>query len=162
MFLQSLVLLSLALAGQSTATEEETMSAKEPLIKRTTPILVVEEIEPSLPFWASLGFEKTMEVPDGDHLSFVGLQNGTTEIMYQTSISVADDIGDQDLPEVIGTAGKRSILYIEVADLDEVRAKIAGLAGVKILVASRQTPYGAEELWLLEPGGHLVGLAAFE
>ena len=138
------------------------MSAEKMLIKRTTPILVVEEIEPSLPFWASLGFEKTLEVPDGDRLGFVGLQNGTMEIMYQTLASNAGNIAAESLPEIMGTAGQLSILYIEVADLDQVRGKLAGLAGVEILVASRKTPYGAEELWLREPGGHLVGLAAFE
>ena len=162
MFFQSLVLLALTLTGPSTATEEKAMSAEKTLVKRTTPILVVEEIEPSLPFWASLGFEKTLEAPDGDRLAFVGLQNGDMEIMYQTRAAIAGEVEGAGLPEFMSTAGLRSILYLEVADLDEVRAKLAGLVGVEVLVASRKTPYGAEELWLREPGGHLVGLAAFE
>ena len=42
---------------------------------KITPILVVEEIEPSLKFWVDkLGFAKTVEVPEGDKLGFVILQ----------------------------------------------------------------------------------------
>ena len=36
-------------------------------MKKVTPVLYVEEIEPALPFWMDrLGFEKTAEVPHGD------------------------------------------------------------------------------------------------
>ncbi len=51
-------------------------------VKRLTPILVVEEIEPCLNLWVDrLGFEKTMEVPEGDKLGFVGLVRDGKEIM---------------------------------------------------------------------------------
>ena len=36
-------------------------------VKRITPVLFVQAIEPVLPFWVdALGFEKTIEVPGGD------------------------------------------------------------------------------------------------
>ena len=41
-------------------------------VKKLTPILTVESIEPCLPFWMdALGFTKTVEVPHGDALGFV-------------------------------------------------------------------------------------------
>ena len=34
---------------------------------KITPVLIVEEVESSLAFWVDrMGFEKTVEVPDGD------------------------------------------------------------------------------------------------
>ena len=46
-------------------------------VKKLTPVLFVEKIEPVLPFWMQhLGFIKTVEVPDGDRLGFVILQQG--------------------------------------------------------------------------------------
>ena len=54
-------------------------------VKKLTPILLVEKIEPVLPFWTQhLGFIKTVEVPDGGKLAFVILQQGSAEVMYQS------------------------------------------------------------------------------
>ena len=40
-----------------------------------TPILVVDEIEPCIPFWTErLGFQKTTEVPHEGELGFVILE----------------------------------------------------------------------------------------
>jgi len=39
---------------------------------KITPVLVVEEIEPCLPFWVDrLGFQNVAQVPEGDSLGFV-------------------------------------------------------------------------------------------
>ena len=54
----TLVFLALASAG--------TASAQESNMKKMTPVLLVEEVEPCLAVWERLGFEKTMEVPEGD------------------------------------------------------------------------------------------------
>ena len=49
-------------------------------VKKLTPVLFVEKIESVLAFWIQhLGFIKTVEVPDGDKLAFVVLQQGTAE-----------------------------------------------------------------------------------
>ena len=54
-------------------------------IRKSTPVLFVETIEASLPFWQErLGFSRPVEVPDGDRLGFVILSKGTVEIMYQS------------------------------------------------------------------------------
>jgi len=51
-------------------------------VKRITPVLLVKEIEPLIPFWVDrLGFTKTIEVPDGNKLGFVAFQKGAVEVM---------------------------------------------------------------------------------
>ena len=35
-----------------------------PLLKKSTPVCVVERIEPALPFWKALGLAVTVEVPE--------------------------------------------------------------------------------------------------
>src|SRR5712672_2501133 len=61
-------------------------------VKRITPVLLVKEIEPLIPFWVDrLGFAKTIEVPDGNKLGFVTFQKGNAEVMYQTYASVEKD-----------------------------------------------------------------------
>lgn len=126
-----------------------------PTIKKLTPILFVDRIEPSIPFWVDrLGYSRTAEVPHGDVLGFLILEKDGTEIMYQTRDSVA-----ADAPAVAeGLAMRGTILFIEVEDLAEVER---AMEGVEIVVPRRKTPYGAEEIFVREPAGNVVGFAQF-
>jgi len=121
--------------------------------KKLTPVVYVEAIEPVLPFWEKLGFEKTAEVPEGDALGFVILQKDGVEVMYQTRASVQADV-----PALADTPMRGSILFLEVTDLDAV---LEALAGVEPVVPRRQTFYGADEVTVRDPAGNLVGFAAF-
>jgi len=115
-----------------------------------TPILLVDAIEPCLDFWKRLGFAVTVEVPDGDALGFVILNNGPVEVMYQTRGSVAKDVLSMaDFPS-------SSILYIHVTNLDEI---IGAVAGAPVLVPKRTTFYGATEYAVREPGGSAVSFS---
>lgn len=140
-------------AALPSGTEEKPMT-------RVTPVLVVERIEPSLALWVDrLGFEKTVEVPEGDHLGFVSLSRDGIEIMYQTRESVQNEIETANLPAaLLAPAGSQTTLFCEVKDLEAIRRKLEGL---DILLPYRKTFYGSEELWLKEPGGHIVGFAQF-
>ena len=61
---------------------------------KITPILIVDEVEPSLEFWVNqLGFQKTVEVPEGEKLGFVILEKEGTEVMLQSRASVKKDAG---------------------------------------------------------------------
>jgi hypothetical protein len=123
-------------------------------MKKLTPVLAVQAIEPVLPFWIDrLGFEKTAEVPHEDALGFVILKQGGVELMYQTLASIAADVGASvTIPEG-GT-----VLYIEVDDLDDVERR---LEGVPLVIPRRKTFYGADELLVREPGGNLVTFSHF-
>ena len=121
-------------------------------VKRITPVLFVKEIEPVLPFWIDkLGFTKTIEVPQGNKLGFVALQKGSTEIMYQSSASVAED-----MPLIAEINKGPTFLYIEVDDLDAI---LAALQGAKIVHPERTAFYGMREIGYQEPGGHYVTFA---
>ncbi|MFW5905025.1 MAG: VOC family protein, partial [bacterium] len=123
-------------------------------VKKVTPLLYVDEIEPVLPFWTErLGFEVTVRVPEGDRLEFVILAKDGTEVMYQTRASV-----EADVPAAADTPMRGSILFIQVEDIDAVEA---GLEGVEPVVPRRTTLYGAEEVWVHEPAGNLGGFAQF-
>ena len=115
-----------------------------------TPILMVDAIEPCLDFWKRLGFAVSVEVPEGDALGFVILNNGPVEIMYQTRASAAKDVHAMaDFPS-------SSILYIHVTNIDEV---IAAVEGAPVLIPKRTTFYGATEYGVREPGGSIVSFS---
>ena len=123
-------------------------------VKKITPVLLVKEIEPLIPFWVGkLGFTKTVEVPDGNKLGFVIFQKGSAEVMYQTYASV-----EKDAPKaVFETAGKGpTYLYMEVDDLDAV---LAAMKDVKIVMPVRTAFYGMKEFSVQDPGGHFVTFA---
>jgi uncharacterized glyoxalase superfamily protein PhnB len=123
-------------------------------VKSITPILYVEEIEPCLPFWTErLGFEKTAEVPEGDRLGFVILQKDGAQVMYQTRDSVTNDV-----PHLAATPMQGTLLFIVVDDIDAIERAVAG---AEVAVPRRKTFYGADELFVREPAGNLVGFAQF-
>lgn len=123
-------------------------------MKKITPVLMVESIEPVLPFWVDrLGFEKTFELPHGERLGFVILVKDGLEIMYQTVASVRADV-----PPLAQTAPASAFLFIEVEDLDTIAR---ALDGVEPVVPRRKTFYGADELIVRDPAGNAVTFAQF-
>lgn len=125
------------------------------MYKKLTPLLYVEEIEPVLPFWTErLDFTKTTEVPHGERLGFVILQKDGVEVMMQTRASV-----EADVPSLASTPMGGGILFVEVDDLDSI---VEAVEGMEVLVPRRTTFYGADEIFIREPGGNIVGFAAFE
>ena len=122
-------------------------------VKKITPVLYVEQIEPCASFWIErLGFQKTVEVPDGGRLGFVILERGGVEIMYQSLASAA-----KDAPDVAADInGGRTFLYVEVDRLEDV---IAAMKGANIVLPERTTFYGARELGVKDPAGHVVVFA---
>jgi uncharacterized glyoxalase superfamily protein PhnB len=130
---------------------------EKPRTKKMTPVLGVAAIEPVLPFWVErLGFEKTVEVPEGDKLGFVILVKGNVEVMYQSWASI-----EKDVPHMAREPRGTTFLFLEIepADFDELVKK---LEGVEVVLPVRTTFYGAREIGVREPGGNVVTFAAFE
>ena len=122
---------------------------------KITAVLQVEAIEPSLAFWIDrLGFEKHLEVPDGNRYQFVGLQKNGTELLFQTVASAF-----KDEPRFAPSPNVKNIasLFIEVDDFEQTRKQ---LEGYPITMAERVTFYGMREIGVIEPGGHIVIFAA--
>jgi uncharacterized glyoxalase superfamily protein PhnB len=126
-----------------------------PTFKHLAPVLVVDRIEPCLPFWVGrLGFAAENQVPGPDGALFASVKNGDVEVMYQTRASVEAD-HPAAAAEVPGTS---SVLFITVQNLDAVELAVAGAPVVK---PRHKTFYGSTELYVREPGGHMVGFAEF-
>jgi uncharacterized glyoxalase superfamily protein PhnB len=144
-----LMLFVIAPFGQINAEEK----GKTMTVKKITPILFAEEIEPCLKFWVErLGFEKTIDVPEGNRLAFAILQKGGVELMYQTYASAEKDVASVR-PEV---RKGPSFLYVEVENLDEI---IGAIRGAEVVMPVRTTFYGAKEIGIKDPAGHLITFA---
>jgi uncharacterized glyoxalase superfamily protein PhnB len=156
--------LASAAGGQPEAKGERQMSVKKTSMKKTsmkktsvkkiTAVLFAPEIEPCLKFWVErFGFEKTLEVPEGNKLAFAIVQKGGVELMYQSYASA-----DKDAPAEIAQAVRKgpTFLYVEVDNLDET---IAALKGVDVVMPVRTTFYGAREIGVKDPAGHFVTFA---
>jgi uncharacterized glyoxalase superfamily protein PhnB len=119
---------------------------------KITPVLVVDNIEKSLPFWVErMGFEKTVEVPEGDRLGFVILLRDGAELMLQTIESVK-----KDQPQLEGLPGAAA-LFIEVEDFADILKR---LEGYSVTIPERLTFYGMREIGVRDPDGHLAVFAA--
>ena len=124
-------------------------------VRKSTPIFVVEAITPAaLAFWEKTGWKKEIEVPHGDGVGFVVLQNEAREVMLQSRASVKADLAIGDLEPTCA-------LYVDVESLEEARAACKA-AGARILIDERKTFYGAHEMWVVDPAGILVGYAQLE
>lgn len=124
-------------------------------VKRITPVLFVPEVELCAKFWVDrMGFQKTVEVPDGDKLAFAMLQKGSVELMYQSYASADKDVAA--ISQVVRRGP--TFLYVEVDSLDDA---IAAAKGAEVVMPVRETFYGSKEIGIKDPAGHFVTFAEF-
>ena len=117
---------------------------------KITPVLIVDDIESSLPFWVErMGFEKTVEVPDGERLGFVILVREGAELMLQTKESVLKD----EPKFAVGTASRIASLFVEANDFEDA---VRRLQGYPIVMTERTTFYGMREIGVFDPAGNIV------
>ena len=120
------------------------------MIDKSTPILHVKTVEPSVRFWTErFGFKTTIEVPEGDHVGFAAIESGPIELMYQTH----EGMKDASAPLAKAADQGPSFIFMEVSD---IQAVIDALNGAEIVQGLHDTPYGAKEVVAKEPGGHFV------
>jgi uncharacterized glyoxalase superfamily protein PhnB len=132
-------------------TEARLGREKKPMISKSTPILHVARVEPSVKFWTErFGFQKTISVPEGDHLGFVAVEGGGLELMYQTYSGMKSDAGN---PLAAAVDEGPTFLFMEVPDINAI---INALKGVDIVLPLYESSYGAKEVAVREPGGHFV------
>ena len=137
--------------GVACSIHAQTKKGKNKMIDRSTPILHVRSVEPSIKFWTErFGFKVTVKVPDGDHIGFAALENGEIELMYQT-YSGAKAGASNPLVEAVEKGP--SFLFMEVPD---IQAAIKSLSGAEIVKPLSETAYGAKEVAVKEPGGHFI------
>ena len=120
---------------------------------KLTPVLIVEEIESSLPFWVDrMGFQNVASVPEGDRLGFVMLIHNGAELMLQSVASVQKDepkFAPKSLAPNVG-------IFVEVDDFQDA---VKRLEGYPITMPVRDTFYGMREIGVFAPSGHTVVFA---
>jgi uncharacterized glyoxalase superfamily protein PhnB len=117
-------------------------------------VLFVPSVEEGLSFWVDrLGFNKTVEVPEGESIGFAILERDGAEVMLQSYASADKD------SEASGRFARssRTALFVEVPDFGDALKR---LAGYPVEMPVRDTFYGMREFGVLAPGGHLIVLAA--
>ena len=121
------------------------------MINKSTPILHVKSVEPSLKFWTErFAFKPTIQVPEGDHIGFVALENGSVELMLQTYEGMKSD-PTNPLANIVEQGP--TFIFMEVPDIN---ATINSLDDAAIVQSLHETFYGAKEVIAKEPGGHFV------
>jgi uncharacterized glyoxalase superfamily protein PhnB len=129
-------------------------------LRALAPVLIVDAVEPCTAFWTER-FDFTLEnqVPGADGtLVFASVKKDGVEVMYQTRASVLAE----DPSQASDLTGHSAALFITVptmADLDEIETRAVGAPVVK---PRHDTFYGSTELYVREPGGTVVGFAAFK
>ena len=121
------------------------------MIDKSTPILHVKTVEPSLRFWTErFGFKTTIQVPEGDHIGFAAIESGPIELMYQTYEGMKEDASN---PLAKAADQGPSFIFMEVPDIKVV---VDVLDDTEVVQGMHETPYGATEIVAKEPGGHFV------
>jgi uncharacterized glyoxalase superfamily protein PhnB len=121
-------------------------------MKKLSPVLLVEELEPAIEFYRDvLGFEVKMVMAlEG----FAQLESGAVEVMLEGREAMAKDFPSlADAP-----AGGSTVLYIETEDVDALRRQVEGKT--KVVIDLRDQPYGMREFVLRDPSGNLLTLAS--
>jgi uncharacterized glyoxalase superfamily protein PhnB len=128
-------------------------------MKSLAPVLIVDRVEPCVEFWTGkLGFVKENEVPGADgQLVFASVKKNGVEIMYQTKSSVAADSPGQ----ASELEGHSTALFIQVPSVTDLDAAEQAVQGAPLVKERHQTFYGSTEFYVREPGGNVVGFAAF-
>jgi len=122
---------------------------------RITPLIHVDEIEVTLPFWIDgLGFQQIADVTEEGKKLFVLLKKGNQELMIQTRKLV-----QREFPALMEFTHPSAALYIDVESLGPL---MPCLNEVETRVPLHKTSYGTSEIIVREPGGNLVCFAAHE
>lgn len=123
-------------------------------VTKLSPVLRVKDVEAVLPFWErKLGFDRKVEIPEGDGIGFVILVKDDIEVMLQSESSAQGDVPALAGPGVAGTTA----LFIEVDDLAPFLERLKPEDHVAPV---RETFYGMREAILRDPAGQVVVLAA--
>jgi uncharacterized glyoxalase superfamily protein PhnB len=141
-------------ANTRKSSNQAAIAPTTPRIRRLTPVLVVDSVEPCIRFWIDrFGFKSANEVPGSDgKLVFASVEKDGVEVMYQTLSSVISEHPD----DATDLSGHSTALFLTVDDLDAVEKAVTGAPVVK---PRHKTFYGSTELYVREPGGNMVGFA---
>ena len=120
-----------------------------------SPNLLVKEINETIEFYKTLGFNLVMTVPETGDFVWVMMTCGSVSFMFQTFTSLGDG-----LPDVSRAGGGSLLLYIKLKNIralfDSVKDKVTIIQGLE------KTFYGATEFSIKDNNGFLLTFAEDE
>jgi hypothetical protein len=140
-----------ALAAVAAVAGSRSNDERKRMINKSTPVLHVKAVEPSLKFWTErFGFKTTIQVPERDHIGFAAIENGSVQLMYQTYEGMQANPSD---PLAKAAEQGPTFIFMEVPDINAIASALHESEVVKGIHVST---YGAKEIVASEPGGHYV------
>ena len=120
-----------------------------------SPNLFVKDINETIEFYKTLGFNLAMTVPETGDFVWVMMTCGSVSFMFQTFTSLGDG-----LPDVSRAGGGSLLLYIKLKNIrtlfDSVKDKVTVIQGLE------KTFYGATEFSIRDNNGFLLTFAEDE
>jgi uncharacterized glyoxalase superfamily protein PhnB len=121
-----------------------------------SPNIFVEDINKTIGFYESIGFQLVMTVPEaGAEPVWAMMSNGDVTFMFQTFASLGDE-----LPEISRTNGGSLLFYIKLKKIREffelIKDKVTVLKGLET------TFYGATEFSILDNNRYVLTFAEDE
>jgi uncharacterized glyoxalase superfamily protein PhnB len=118
-----------------------------------SPNIFVEDMNATIAFYQSIGFQTTMTVPEeGTEFVWVMMANGKVTFMFQTFGSLGEE-----LPQISRANGGSLLLYISLTDIkgffDSVKDKVT------VLKPLETTFYGATEFSILDNNNYVLTFA---
>jgi uncharacterized glyoxalase superfamily protein PhnB len=120
-----------------------------------SPNLFVKDINETIKFYKTLGFNLAITVPETGDFVWVMMTCGSVSFMFQTFASLGDT-----LPDVSRAAGGSLLLYIKLKNIrtffESVKEKVTVVQGLE------KTFYGATEFSIKDNNGFLLTFAEDE
>ena len=120
-----------------------------------SPNIFVKDINETIKFYQSIGFETVMTVPEEGDFVWVMMSCGNVNFMFQTF----DSLGSE-LPSISREDGGSLLLYIQTKEIrgfhDKIKDKVNVIKGLE------KTFYGATEFSIIDNNGYILTFAENE
>ena len=125
-----------------------------PHFKKLTPNLLVANVERSLAFYVdTLGFSRSMTVPEQSPFVFAAVTSGSIEIFVNDAATAV-----KEYPAFVGKPiGATGTMFIEVEGVDALHDRLK--ARVKIVMPIVTQFYGMREFAIEDPDGYVITFA---
>ncbi|SRR5690554_3897407 len=120
-----------------------------------SPNIFVKDINETIKFYAYLGFETVMTVPEDGDLDWAMMRYGSVNFMFQTFESLG-----AELPELSRQNGGALLLYIQIKGIRDFHDKIKDK--VEVIKELEKTFYGATEFSILDNNNFILTFAEDE
>jgi uncharacterized glyoxalase superfamily protein PhnB len=120
-----------------------------------TPNIFVKDINSTIAFYQSLGFQLVASVPETGDYVWVMMVNSAVTMMFQTY----DSLGE-DLPNIHRQDGGSLLLYIKLKNIRKYFEEIKQM--VTVLKHLEKTFYGATEFSIIDNNGYVLTFAEDE